>query len=181
MNETTYQEMKEKIIQHFALTSYSVHGVDHWTRVERNGLLIALEDDTVDVTVVRYFSIFHDSRRLTEVEDDLHGPRAMELLLAIGPDRLDLTHNQFSILVYAVEGHTDGVLAGNSTVGSCWDADRLDLGRVGTLPDPKYMSTKAGKKIAVAVAANLKQKWEVARAVAAARKDSGKLFNWRRK
>jgi uncharacterized protein len=34
------------------------------------------------------------------------------------------------------------------TIGTCWDADRLDLGRVGARPDPKYMSTEARKRAA---------------------------------
>jgi hypothetical protein len=36
---------------------------------------------------------------------------------------------------------------GNSpTIGCCWVADQLDLGRVGIEPDAKMMSTEAGRK-----------------------------------
>ena len=31
------------------------------------------------------------------------------------------------------------------TVQTCWDADRLDLGRVGTTPKAEYLCTDAGK------------------------------------
>ena len=32
---------------------------------------------------------------------------------------------------------------------TCWDAGRLDLTRAGILPDPKYMSTKPGRSMAI--------------------------------
>ena len=31
-------------------------------------------------------------------------------------------------------------------VGTCWDADRLDIGRVGIVPHERYMSTAAGRR-----------------------------------
>ena len=34
------------------------------------------------------------------------------------------------------------------TIGTCWDADRLDLGRVGIIPSSDFMSTQAGKESA---------------------------------
>lgn len=39
-----------------------------------------------------------------------------------------------------------GLTTTNPTIGCCWDADRLDLGRVGIEPDPELMSTDAGRK-----------------------------------
>ena len=35
-----------------------------------------------------------------------------------------------------------------STMYACFDADRLDLGRVGITPDPKKMATAKGKELA---------------------------------
>ena len=36
-------------------------------------------------------------------------------------------------------------MEGDATVLTCWDADRLDLGRVGIRPDPKYLCTPAAR------------------------------------
>ena len=36
------------------------------------------------------------------------------------------------------------VYLGNATIDVCFDADRLDLGRVGILPEPEKMATKQG-------------------------------------
>ena len=49
-------------------------------------------------------------------------------------------------LVFACQTHTDGETSNDPTVGVCFDADRLDLGRVGIEPDPELMSTPAGRK-----------------------------------
>ena len=32
------------------------------------------------------------------------------------------------------------------TIQTCWDADRLDLGRVGMMPDPRFLSTEIAKR-----------------------------------
>lgn len=34
--------------------------------------------------------------------------------------------------------------------GTCWDANRLDLDRVGVVPSPEFMSTEFGRQIASA-------------------------------
>ena len=36
------------------------------------------------------------------------------------------------------------VYSGNATIDVCFDADRLDLGRVGIVPNPKRMATEQG-------------------------------------
>jgi len=36
-------------------------------------------------------------------------------------------------------------------IGTCWNADRLDIGRVGMPPSAQYMSTVAGKDMAARV------------------------------
>jgi len=36
---------------------------------------------------------------------------------------------------------------GAISIGTCWDADRLDLGRVGVIPSVNFMSTPAGKEV----------------------------------
>ncbi|TML82741.1 MAG: hypothetical protein E6G09_09645, partial [Actinobacteria bacterium] len=44
-----------------------------------------------------------------------------------------------------------GLTTTNPTIGCCWDADRLDLGRVGIEPDPELMSTIAGPERALRI------------------------------
>jgi len=42
---------------------------------------------------------------------------------------------------------SDGTLGEDPTMKTCWDADRLDLGRVATKPAAKYQSTVASQHI----------------------------------
>jgi hypothetical protein len=44
--------------------------------------------------------------------------------------------------------HTEEKHHTDPTIGTCWDADRLDLGRVGMIPNARFMSTAFGKEIA---------------------------------
>ena len=53
----------------------------------------------------------------------------------------DLDDEGFALLEVACSGHTDGRTDGDITVQTCWDADRLDLGRVGITPHRAYLCT----------------------------------------
>jgi uncharacterized protein len=46
----------------------------------------------------------------------------------------------------ACAGHTHERTHPDVTVQTCWDADRLDLGRVGTTPDPNWLCTEVAKR-----------------------------------
>ena len=49
------------------------------------------------------------------------------------------------LLGFACEEHTNGGVDLDPTVGVCWDADRLNLWRVGVTPDPRWLSTEAAR------------------------------------
>lgn len=126
---------------------YTVHGPDHWRRVERNACVLASQTGAV-VPVVRLFALFHDSCRENEGHDPEHGSRGAEFAVSMRGKWFDLSDAHFDLLLYACEWHTDGYHHVDPTIGTCWDADRLDLGRVGMIPDPTYMSTAFGAEIA---------------------------------
>jgi uncharacterized protein len=54
---------------------------------------------------------------------------------------------QSDLLVYACTWHTDGLHHDDATIGTCWDADRLDIERAGVIPNAKFMSTDSGREI----------------------------------
>ncbi len=124
----------------------SIHGVEHWARVERNGLWLAPRTGA-RVRVVRLFALLHDCRRLNDAHDPGHGPRAAELAADLGAERLGLDPVELELLCRACEGHTRERLSDDPTIGTCWDADRLDLPRVGITPDPRFFSTEAAREI----------------------------------
>jgi uncharacterized protein len=131
----------------FHATGFSVHGVEHWRRVERNGLLLATRTGA-DLTVVRFFALFHDSRRENDDWDEGHGARGAEFASSLRGTAFEISEEQFDLLHYACVWHTDGEHHEDPTIATCWDADRLDLNRVGIIPSPRYMSTAFGQEIA---------------------------------
>jgi uncharacterized protein len=134
-----------RVLEDYALPPHGTHGVGHWARVLENGLRLA-EVSGACVEVVRLFAVFHDSRRVNEGVDHGHGQRGAELAAKLRGDLFDLDDHEFQLLQEACAWHTDGLTVGNITVQSCWDADRLDLGRVGTLPDPRRLCTAAARR-----------------------------------
>jgi len=131
----------------FELGPYSLHGPSHWRRVEKNGLLLAPRA-RADERVVRLFAVLHDARRLDEGTDMGHGRRGAELAERLRGQHFDIDDEGFQKLYYACAWHEKGRVTAEPTIGACWDADRLDLPRVGARPLPKYMSTPYGKQLA---------------------------------
>jgi uncharacterized protein len=51
------------------------------------------------------------------------------------------------LLQKACSWHTRGKLSEDPTIGACWDADRLDLTRIGETPKARFMSTALGRSL----------------------------------
>jgi len=142
-----FKRLWEIVTDQFSLGIHSIHGPRHWRQVEKNGLLLTKETGA-DETIIKLFSLFHDSRRENEYTDDGHGMRGATLAKTLKGVYFDLPDDQFEILLDACRYHTDGKSAVNLTIATCWDADRLDLPRVGTIPDPNRMGTAPGRRLA---------------------------------
>lgn len=147
MTSYDYNHLWDIVIDQFPLGRHSIHGPRHWKQVEKNGLMLA-EETGADQAVVKLFALFHDSRRQNEYTDDGHGLRGAELAKRLRGIYFDLPDDSFTLLFTACKDHTDGKKTHNITIATCWDADRLDLPRVGTIPDPKRMATAYGKRLA---------------------------------
>lgn len=138
-------ELVRTILQQFALASDGEHGVVHWARVLENGLCLATLT-AADPAIIALFAVFHDSRRLTDDVDPLHGVRAADYAASLRGTHFTLSDADFERLSIACAYHADGATDGDITVQTCWDADRLDLGRGGMIPDPRYLCTAAAKQ-----------------------------------
>jgi uncharacterized protein len=58
-----------------------------------------------------------------------------------------LSNEEFPLLLKAITGHNHGHTTENTHIGACWDADRLDLIRVGIIPQKSKFSTNAAKQL----------------------------------
>jgi uncharacterized protein len=135
-----------EILRDYALPVRCDHGVTHWARVLKNGLRVA-EANGADREVVELFALFHDSRRVNEFVDDGHGLRAAEFARSLRGTLIHLDDRRFDLLFQACRLHSDGLMKGDPTLQACWDADRLDLRRVGIAPRPHRLCTDVARDL----------------------------------
>jgi uncharacterized protein len=128
----------------FLLDWHGVHGVPHWARVRWNGLALAKQNGARR-DVVELFALLHDSRRRDDGRDRHHGARAADYVLQLNREVLRLDRPGLEQLAYACRHHSDGLMEADVTVQTCWDADRLDLARVGIRPSPQHLCTAAAR------------------------------------
>jgi len=132
------------ILDQYPLDISGIHGPDHWGRVLENGLHLATLTGA-DPEVVGLFAILHDCRRTNEGLDHQHGLAAAKFAKSLRGDLISLDDDQFSLLYEACADHTDGRTEADVTIQTCWDADRLDLGRVYIMPAPARLCTNAAR------------------------------------
>lgn len=157
-------DVYSKVLADWPLRSHldTPHGPDHWMRVAANTEMLLLgevADDRLRSTVrpsLRLFALFHDSKRETDgwcEEHGIHGAVALASLAAV------LTADEFTRLqieeaAAACHHHTvldpriNEVQHVPLVTRICLDADRLDLTRLGILPDPHLLFTETGRRIA---------------------------------
>jgi uncharacterized protein len=135
-----------EVLEDYALPVRGDHGVVHWARVLENGLRLA-EVTGASVEVVTLFALFHDSRRVNEHHDPRHGLRGAKLAQSLRGTLIHLDNRHFELLYEACRLHTDGLIEGDVTLQACWDADRLDLGRVGITPLPHRLCSDAAREL----------------------------------
>ena len=132
----------------FSLGKDSYHGPAHWLRVLRNVTYIADNLPEADRTVCELFALLHDCQRMNESTDPQHGQRAAEFVKTLySKDQIDISDSQLRLLVAAIFGHAKGQISTEPTIGACWDADRLELPRVGIVVDDRLLSTEIARKM----------------------------------
>lgn len=150
-------EFFEHLVASHVLGHRGFHGRDHWLRVLFNGRLLAAETGA-NLRVVELFALIHDSCRENENDDPLHGWMAAQYASQLRGTWFEASDAEMSLLAYACELHSDGYTEADITVQTCWDADRLDLGRVGIRPAARYLCTEAAKRLEVIEAAYRRSK-----------------------
>jgi uncharacterized protein len=137
-------DLIEAVVRQLAINPRGLHGLSHWARVYANGMRLA-QDNGADIDVVELFALFHDSRRLTENADPEHGPRGADLAQQLHGSLFTLDEEKMELLLTACRLHTAARTHDHVTVQTCFDADRLDLARIGKIVDPHYLCTPVAK------------------------------------
>lgn len=133
---------KAVVAQHKLDLEHSGHGPHHWFRVINNGLRLASMDSEIDPDVVIAFGLLHDSARTHDEHCLKHGPESARVINELR-DLIPIDNEQLLWLMIACQNHTsasvDDFPIFDHTIRACMDADRLDLWRVGILPNNKYL------------------------------------------
>jgi len=138
-------ELVGYIREKYTLRWDGIHGWDHWVRVYENGIHLAKQNGA-DQVVVTLFAFTHDMARWSDHIDPWHGARAARRIKDdLQGKIIQLSPQQLAWLVDAVSLHTRGLTAGDLTVMTCWDSDRLDLGRAGIHPAQHKLCTPQAK------------------------------------
>lgn len=138
----------QEIRKNYRLDWHGIHGVAHWAKVRNIGLRLSKQTGA-NPKIVELFAFLHDSQRLDDGLDPEHGLRASHFAKKLLGKAYDLSSSEFELLKHACERHTHGDAFADITVMTCWDADRLDLGRVGIIPDPARLCTEAARNLAM--------------------------------
>lgn len=144
MSDEEFHQIEAELFDEFGLPLQGIYGAPHWRRVDAYGRLIAAETGA-DLEVVRRFALFHDCQRFCEQADPGHGFRGAQRARQFFAE--ELSEEQMQLLWLACEGHERGFTTPDPTVGTCWDADRLDHDRLGIRPSFAYMSTVQGETL----------------------------------
>ena len=143
--EFDFKEVSKAAKNRYCLNPKGVHGIAHWQRVQENGLKIA-KHNGANKDIVRLFSFLHDCCREDDGSDPEHGPRASEFVMTLRNDLIVADDETFDKLLIAIRDHTHVLHTSDIDIATCWDADRLDIGRVGRKPLNKYLNTDVAKK-----------------------------------
>jgi uncharacterized protein len=138
--------LADHIRSQFKIDWNGLHGANHWARVLHHGKRIGLKRNA-DLLVIELFSFLHDSCRWDDGRDPMHGERGAEFAHGINGQFFHLDGAQLDDLCFAIRHHSSGEISTNPTIQTCWDSDRLDLGRVGIFPSPEFISDVASEMI----------------------------------
>lgn len=131
------------VIKNLRINS-SIHGIEHWSRVLYNGFYLS-DYNGADKEVIAYFALFHDCQRYNDHTDAEHGERGAKFFESLYT-KTDLKIGQFDKVIQACAEHNLSTDSIDLDIGTCFDADRLDLKRVGITLKNNFLSTDIAKE-----------------------------------
>jgi hypothetical protein len=118
-----------------------MHGERHWRGVAWAGLRIAELRGDLRPEVMVAFGLLHDCRRETDDWDPEHGDRAAHVASRSAPLKRLLGAEGRDLVAEACRLHERGRTCPETPqIGACWDADRVNLVRLGFRLDPRYFT-----------------------------------------
>ena len=129
-----------------ACKGLGLHGMSHLRRVASTaGRIASLISEDVEAAVVTGF--LHDCARTDDGGGTSHAHDSACVAKNILPTCYP--HLDVDRLCAGIAGHADGVVTDDLLIGSVWDADRLDLVRLGIEVDLGLLSTSVARRVAI--------------------------------
>jgi len=146
-----FTDILEIVKKEFRLDLYGLHGINHWERVFLNTQKLS-KYYNIESDIFELFALLHDSQRFDDYADLGHGQRAKKFTKSlIEKGTIKLNKDDQERLLYACENHTKPnkkhKLYNDLIVQICLDSDKMDIGRVGVIPDEKYFLTDYAKEL----------------------------------
>lgn len=139
-------ELRSFLMGQATSRSSILHGPGHWGRVEQHARAIC-GHMRIPLVVPVLFAMVHDSQRIDDGADVWHGERAARFVRGQRGRQFGfLSAEQLELLVEACAHHSNGQVSTNPIIAACWDADRLDLWRIGRRPNLDLLSTAFAKQ-----------------------------------
>ena len=116
-------------------------------RVAAAGIRLLRDSGEGIPTLVLTFALFHDSMRLHDGGDSQHGVRAAAFLRSVPQELIRIPADGMDVVTSALEQHSGAKTSSEPSTAICWDADRVNLWRLGIEPHPQYLSTRSALEI----------------------------------
>jgi uncharacterized protein len=146
ISSSEMRRVLRRVLAEFPLRHHGPHGFLHWARVLGNARRIA-DRAGFPRRIVELFALLHDSKRQLESVDRGHGERAAVFARQLVDEEvIHLGGDELKLLEYACRWHSAKRMEAEPLVQVCWDADRLDLGRVGVEPRRDLLYTQAARE-----------------------------------
>jgi len=138
-------EQIEKTFEgHIQYCKSALHGISHLRQVSLLAGKIASASGA-DVESAMVAGFLHDAGRTDDFGGNQH---ALDSAILARPLLIRLyPHIDADLVCYAIARHADGMTTDDPLIGSLWDADRLELKRIGRYVREDLLSTAEGKRI----------------------------------
>jgi uncharacterized protein len=146
-SSTRWEDLLAQVLQGATHINSPIHGELHWRAVAEAGMSIAATGGGCP-RVALAFGMIHDCKRLNDDWDPEHGERASGWASGSKTLRNLLGKEGQEAVARACLDHEKGKITEDPVIGSCWDADRINLWRVGITPNRSFFSVLKGEEFA---------------------------------
>ena len=145
-NRADIDRIKQSALNRYHGDLLDLNGPAHWQRVWQNAQLL-IPHTKANVTVVELFCYLHDCCRVHGGHEPEHGLAATKFIEQHKEEYSFLSPKEYQLLLTACTEHTFLQHSNKPTIATCWDANRLDLGRHGICPKAQFLITQAAKDL----------------------------------